>query len=190
VLWITHENMKSGFLSRPTEGRNSTHVSTGGPGPLGTKISVEYILIDPVLLDMFREFLCRELSVEHLNFVEAVNSFKQKYGIDSVEWLSYVSDCQKIYNDFCDPDCVAPVNISFSCKEETRIKVEKLSTQLSPAIQDVNFFDRPFKEVMCLLSQDSLMRFRRDAKFQEHQKNLIIVSKFSEDASGAPVFQI
>jgi hypothetical protein len=186
VLWVSHLDMRMMVLFLTTDASHSAHLSSSTPGSWGTREQLDSILNDPVLLELFREFLCRELTVEHLNFIEAVHSFNTKHTASgNEERQSFVLNSKLIYNVFCDPDCAAPINISFTCREQLRISIEKIASSQQDV--DISLFERAYKDVTNLLAQDSLMRFMRDVKFIDNQNAVKRPSVTSMDAS---VFQV
>jgi hypothetical protein len=182
VIWKTRVEIKRVLARRSSDCNNSMRRSSDVHRDPGTKVSLEFIFQDPHLVELFREFLCRELCVENLNFVEAVNQFNQKYfrGNDvrwmkrhKLSWKTYVADCKTIYEEFCDTNCIAPVNISYVCREEIRLKVEQISAS-DQGVVDPHFFDSAYKDVAHLLARDSLMRFKDDVKYREYKKKVAL----------------
>jgi hypothetical protein len=93
-------------------------------------VTLQQILDDPRSNELFEEFLLAEFSVEHLLFVREVIEFKEKWKKiedprDENQWKSYVEHCTKIYNDYCDEKCLAPVNVSHQIRSATTIEINK-----------------------------------------------------------------
>jgi hypothetical protein len=129
------------------------------------KVSLSFVLENKEVLELFREFLCRELSLEHLMFIEAVKEFQAKYSEkkSSDQWKGFVEDAQALNSDYCDNNSIAPINISSACRDQIQSRVKSLSTQ-TPGMIEQDLFSQAEKEVVQLLTEDSLMRFKRDSK--------------------------
>jgi hypothetical protein len=142
------------------------------------RVKLDFVLNNPQVLELFREFLTKELSLEHLLFIEAVMKFHEKYDqVDeedaadspSLSWATYVQDCKQMYRDFVDSEGLAPVNISHVNRGDVQRRVMQISHE-DEGIPDPDFFKAAYVEVSTLLSMDSLNRFRRDPGFTEFMK--------------------
>eukprot|EP00475_Leptophrys_vorax_P024618 TRINITY_DN3400_c0_g1_i1.p1 TRINITY_DN3400_c0_g1~~TRINITY_DN3400_c0_g1_i1.p1 ORF type:complete len:668 (-),score=164.24 TRINITY_DN3400_c0_g1_i1:66-2069(-) len=141
------------------------------------KLRLETILHNPQLLELFRDFLKRELSLEHLLFIEAVGQFHGKYSqVDeenkndqpqAASWGNYVQEARQIHRDFVDESGLAPVNVSGMCRNEIQAKVEQISREPEGVI-DPDLFKSAYVEVSSLLAMDSLSRFKRDPNLEEY----------------------
>jgi ribosomal protein L20 len=135
-------------------------------------LQLEDILKDKTLRSAFHDFLCRELSVEHLLFIQEHQKWINKWQNPSMEenpaavWSLYVKDTRVLYQEFVDAGAVASVNIS----SKTRFKCKEVVNALSQAEVgnvDATIFSDAQEEVHHLLSFDSMMRFKKDPKFKD-----------------------
>jgi hypothetical protein len=134
------------------------------------KVDLNEILADSNYLERFTEFLCRELSVEHLYFIQQVQAWKNKWAqVENLEnWQDYVTETVRVYEEFVNANGVAPVNISFSVRKAVKDTVSNLQQTEERKIQ-VDTFDGAYDEVYKLLKLDSLTRFRREMKLKPHR---------------------
>eukprot|EP00475_Leptophrys_vorax_P031001 TRINITY_DN46812_c0_g1_i1.p1 TRINITY_DN46812_c0_g1~~TRINITY_DN46812_c0_g1_i1.p1 ORF type:complete len:232 (+),score=61.89 TRINITY_DN46812_c0_g1_i1:123-818(+) len=133
-------------------------------------VSLDQMIRDPEFLSVFTEFLCRELSVEHLFFILQVQEWKSRWAKvtqpDAAQWAEYVEAAEVIVQNFVADDAIAPVNINYTNRRTALEDVQKLSTGGMSQVIDVAIFDKACDEVVNLLQFDSMSRFKRDPVFQ------------------------
>eukprot|EP00475_Leptophrys_vorax_P010277 TRINITY_DN1691_c0_g1_i4.p1 TRINITY_DN1691_c0_g1~~TRINITY_DN1691_c0_g1_i4.p1 ORF type:complete len:288 (+),score=69.51 TRINITY_DN1691_c0_g1_i4:1134-1997(+) len=139
------------------------------------ELSLNDVLADERLVAAFREFLCRELSVEHLYFIQTYQTWKAKWEplemvtIDALLWKTYVGETLEIFNQYINYNAVACVNISSSTRELAKQDVLNLKAVVDSCGMTIQvaIFARVCAEVHQLLSMDSMMRFKKDEKFRQ-----------------------
>lgn len=126
-------------------------------------IRLNEVLSDESLRESFEKFLIMEFSVEPILFWKTVQTFKSNYAdgksIDTFKALEYA---KRIYFEFCTLDSDFAINISSECRRdiENVFNTEKPSSNMI-----LSMFDNAEKEVLSLLSNDSLVRFLDQYKF-------------------------
>eukprot|EP00475_Leptophrys_vorax_P033473 TRINITY_DN5262_c0_g1_i1.p1 TRINITY_DN5262_c0_g1~~TRINITY_DN5262_c0_g1_i1.p1 ORF type:complete len:576 (-),score=120.96 TRINITY_DN5262_c0_g1_i1:116-1654(-) len=175
---LRDEKMKRKRAKKIEQARRRSHSesSANATPAKPVKLKLETILQTPELLELFRDFLTRELSLEHLLFIEAVLKFHEQF-TEALElehtqkaashWGQFVSQAQQIYHDFVDESGLAPVNVSFSCRSTIAVKIQQISREID-GVLDPDLFKCAYIEVYRVLALDSLSRFKRDPKMEQY----------------------
>lgn len=108
--------------------------------------TLKKILRNPPKKNAFREFLKKELSVENLDFYDAVEAFKNDQ--NSIKNQTYI----KIYQNFFDSCGNQQLNLRGDLRMEVKIMIEKGDVNL-------NMFDKTRDYIFNIMAYDALLRF-------------------------------
>jgi len=125
----------------------------------GYKKMFESVLSNDTAVKALEEFLMKELSVENLLFVKAINNLESS-GMSDEEKITVGNN---IYEKFVSPTAALEVNISSLC----RLSLNSVFTERSIDLRTMTeALGQAKAEVTTLIVQDSLRRFYRTAEFQ------------------------
>jgi hypothetical protein len=144
------------------------------PNHANSKISyikvLEMILENDSATQSFENFLLKELSVENLLFIQAIQKLER--GGQSAEEL--IKQGNQIYSKFVSSDADLEVNISSVCRSSLeavfRSSVDSTVSVFEPMMQA---FKQSKNEVIHLIAEDSLRRFCRSSEFKTLGMSLI-----------------
>jgi hypothetical protein len=145
-----------------------------------SKLTLSSILTDPLFCELFKDFLCKELTAEHLFFIQAHEAYVKKWKqIDTKHrtvplWNEYVEDTNRIFFEFVDNGAMAPINVSYNNREVVKRKVETFNHlgERGNFEIDVLLFSKCHKEVYMLLKLDTLSRFKETLECKEYLKRI------------------
>jgi hypothetical protein len=120
------------------------------------------VLEDDSLRVSFERFLLREFSIEPILFWKTIRKYRLKFSKDHMnnEEIRYYA--KLIYEEFCKPESDFWINISEQCREN----IEKALNTANPKIDEmISLFDEAEKQILDLLSNDTLARFLDQYKY-------------------------
>jgi hypothetical protein len=129
---------------------------------------LEMVLENDNAVQLLENFLLKELSVENLLFVRAVQNL-EKEGRSTEESIKLG---QQIYEKFISSDADLEVNISSICRSslESAFDTSSEGIQFEPMM---NAFKQSKTEVIQLIANDSLRRFCRTSEFKALELSLL-----------------
>jgi hypothetical protein len=144
------------------------------PSPKVSQIKVlEMILGNDNAIRCLENFLLKELSIENLLFVRAVQNLQN--GGKTAEEL--VKTENQIYLKFISPSADLEVNISHPCRIELEAAFKNMKKDgadpATASAQMLNALDKTKKEIMNLMANDSLRRFCRTPEFRALGMSLV-----------------
>eukprot|EP00475_Leptophrys_vorax_P019614 TRINITY_DN26881_c0_g1_i1.p1 TRINITY_DN26881_c0_g1~~TRINITY_DN26881_c0_g1_i1.p1 ORF type:complete len:414 (-),score=99.89 TRINITY_DN26881_c0_g1_i1:50-1186(-) len=163
----SHEVPPSSFSRSPS----SEEAEPGNKSAAKTKVKdnkiqkLTDIMDDIDMLPVFEQFMIHEFAVENVYFLKAVKKFKSKAQDAEVSSEQLLQIAQSVFDRFCDENSKLAVNLS--AEHFSWIKVQLAAGQVS-----ANLFDAGEREIMELVSQDSLRRFMRSEEFKNKKATI------------------
>ncbi|CRG92411.1 Developmental regulator flbA [Talaromyces islandicus] len=168
---------------------------------VSNKARLDYILADPSLRLLFREFLCASFCEENLSFYCDVSEFIERYKqLKQVKDLEHMPKVQEtlaaaysLYNAFLAPGSPCELNIDHSLRNNLASKMTNIGgdeknfpTHLSEVVV---LFELAQASVFKLMASDSVPKFFRTPKYvtvlQEHEFEATDSSSRSSSPSNA-----